>query len=62
MKIDPDKSDLSKGWIQSSTVTGTWPIACENRTTAGGTYISHKPGDGEGINNQNRKIKLRFNN
>jgi len=118
MKIDRDKSDLSKNWIQSSIVTGTWEgisdnltgkfktdstrnsgflevktynpnmtcsgqwmwakgeygsrtppqgtwsIACDNRTTAGGTYISHKPGEGEGegIDNQNRKIKLRFNN
>jgi len=118
IKIDRDKSSLSKNLIQSSTVTGTWEgisddltgkfktnstknngflevktynpnmtcsgqwmwakgeygskippqgtwsIACDNRTTASGTYISHKPGEGgaEGIDNQNRKIKLKFNN
>jgi hypothetical protein len=118
MKIDRDKSGLSKNLIQSSIVTGTWDgisdnltgefktdstknngilevkthnpnmtcsgqwmwakgeygskippkgtwsIACDNRTTAGGTYISHKPGEGEaeGIDNQNRRIELRFNN
>ncbi len=53
----------AKGEYRSRTPPqGTWSIACDNRTTAGGTYISHKPREGEGIDNQNRKIKLTFNN